>query len=471
MMTNTESIAPQPVNASAVASISPDGLEATIRIRPPENGGTALSYLALKIFLTQNKITFGLDEDTLRSLGERPVYNTTLVIARGTPPEDGADARIVYYIETDMKLKPKEKEDGKVDFKELGLIQEVKRGQILCEKIEALPGNPGTTVSGASIPQAPGKDVALPAGSNTVLSEDKLKLYADLDGLIMIGGSKINVLNVYIVNGDVSLETGNIDFSGSVVVRGSVMGGFAVRADGDVTVDGVVESANITSGGTLVVRGGFFGGDSGRLDVAGDLICRFIEGGEVNVKGSLESTYIINATVICGGAVNLTGKGLIRGGHIKARSSVTANLFGSPKALSAKTVIEAGTDLGLLEDYEWLKADFKQTEKKISELEADIAPLEKARAAGFLTPDKVSQLNKAKAALAELQPSYKDMKEMVAIFEQQISQLVRATVNVKQAAYAGLKIIVGDASMTLQSDIERVSFCRSNDGIIFRPIW
>ena len=469
-MTNLDALTFLPVNAAAVVKISSDGFEATIKISPPENGGTTLSYLDLKILLTQNKITFGLEEDTLKSLGERPVYDTPVVVAHGVPPENGVDAKLVYYIETDLKLKPKEREDGSVDFKELGLIQKVRQGQILCEKIEALPGKPGTTVSGKNIPQHPGRDTALPSGKNTVLSEDKLKLYSNLDGLIMIAGSKINVLNAYIVDGDVSLETGNIDFSGSVIIRGSVMRGFTVRADGDVTVNGVVEAANIIAGGTLVVRGGFFGGDSGRLDITGNVVCRYIEGGEVNVNGDLETTYIINAKITCGGSVNLTGRGLIRGGNVTARLSVNANLLGSSNLLSAPTVIEAGTDLSLIEHYEELKGRLNKTRNKISELEAVVTPLAKARAAGFLASEKVQTLEEAMADLDKLQSSYEELKEMVSILEKQVAHLVRATVNVRKTAYARLKIVIGDASITLESDIERVSFFNTSDGISFKPL-
>jgi len=461
---------PPPVPAAASAVTTVDGLQATIRISPPENGGNPMSYESLKIFLARNRIVFGIDEGTLRMLGTQPIYDTDLVIARGVQSEDGTDARLNYHIETDRQLRPKEKEDGSVDFKDLGAIQEVTQGQLLCEKIPATPGKDGTNVSGRNIPCVSGRDVSLPEGQNTVASEDKLKLYAGVDGHISVMAGKVNVLNTFTVRGDVSVETGNIDFSGNVIVRGDVASGFSIRADGDVSVDGVVEAAKITAGGALVIRGGFLGGDSGTLDIAGSAACRFIESGQVNVRGDLETTYIMNAAVKCGGTVNLTGKGLIRGGYISARTSVTANYLGSPRASSANTVIEIGNDTQLLERYEQLKAEIGAEEVNIRRFEAMVGPMEKAQEKGYLAPDKAEQLEQAKKFLEAAAPAQEAKREMLAVLEGHVERLGRGSVNVRKTAYTGLKLVIGDETIILQSDHERVSFYNGQEGITFVPL-
>ena len=461
---------PPPADAMAFAVTSPDSLQATIRIKPPENGGRPLSYEMLKIFLAKNRIVFGLDEGTMRMLSNSPIYDTDLVIARGVQSEDGVDARLIYHIDTDRQLRPKEKEDGSVDFKELGAIQEATQGQLLCEKIPATPGKNGTDVSGRNIPCVAGRELALPEGQNTVVSDDKLRLYAGLDGHISVAAGKINVLNTFTVRGDVSVETGNIDFSGNVVVRGDVSSGFSIRAEGDVTVDGVVEAAKIFAGGTLVIRGGFLGGDSGLLDIAGNAVCRFIESGQVNVRGDLETTYIMNATVKCGGTVNLTGKGLIRGGYVSARTSVTANYLGSPKASSANTVIEIGNDVTLLERYELQKSEAAEMAVKISELEQNISRMEKAKSIGQLSPANINQLEQGKTLLEGLKATHDNMKEILDVLESHVSRLGRGTVNVRKTAYTGLKLVIGDETLILQNDHERVSFYDSADGITFVPL-
>jgi uncharacterized protein (DUF342 family) len=459
-----------PVNAEAIVTIAPSGLEASVRIKPPENGGTNLSHIMLKLVLAKNRVVFGVDDEVLKSLGEKPVYNTDFIVAHGIASENGADAELIYHVETNRQLKPKEREDGSVDFKDLGIIQDIKTGSLLCEKIPAVKGTPGTDVKGTPISAVDGKDKSLPEGKNTYMDEDKLRLYSSVDGHVTVLAGKINVLDVYTVNGNVSNETGNIDFSGNVVVRGDVSQGFSVKATGDVTVEGVVEAAKIIVGGNLVIRGGFLGGDSGFLEVGGNATCRFIEGGKATVRGNLDTTYIMNAAVQCGGTVNLIGKGLIRGGHVSARTSVTANFLGSPKASSANTVIEIGNDPFLIERVQQLEAEAEGQQKNIAGLEAMIGPMEKAKQAGYLTLDKVKQLEKAVQLLESLKPAYIDITESLELLKAQMEALGRGMVSVKKTAYTGLKIIIGTESLILQTEHDRVSFYTGQDGITFMPL-
>jgi uncharacterized protein (DUF342 family) len=469
-MTNIDINILPPVDAEAFITVSHDGLEASLKIKPPENGGKDLAFPMLKIFAAKNRVIFGVDDGILKSLGEKPVYNTEFIIARGIHKENGTHAELVYHVETHRQIKPKERADGTVDFKDLGLIQEIKKGQLLCEKIPASPGKPGTDVRGVALAAVDGKDIALPEGKNTVVSEDKLKLFSALDGQVTFAGGKINILNTFTVEGNVSVETGNIDFNGNVVVRGDVAHGYTIKAAGDVTVEGVVESAKLTVSGDLVIKGGFLGSDGGELEVAGSAFCRFIEGGQAIVKGNLDTTYIMNARVICGGTVNLSGKGLVRGGYLSARTCITANFLGSPQASSGNTVIEIGKDPFLIAQYEQLTKEAEEQEANIANLEAVVVPMTKAKQSGILTFEKVKQLEQAVALLENLKPAYISLKETLENIEAVIESLGRGTVNVQKTAYTGLKIVIGQETLILQKDHDYVTFYNGADGITFVPL-
>jgi uncharacterized protein (DUF342 family) len=112
---------PPPVNAEAVLTVKDSGLEALIKIKPPKNGGLDLTYDLLKECVSKNGITFGIIDNVLQQLARKPAYDFDFVVATGTPCKDGEDAELIYYIETNRNLKPKEKADGSVDFKELGV--------------------------------------------------------------------------------------------------------------------------------------------------------------------------------------------------------------------------------------------------------------------------------------------------------------------------------------------------------------
>jgi uncharacterized protein (DUF342 family) len=350
----------------------------------------------------------------------------------------------------------------------MGTVQEAKAEQVLCEKIPATLGVPGTTVKGREIAPTPGKDKAMPAGKNTVVSEDHLKLLASLGGHISVVGGKINILEIFVVPGNVSSQTGNITFSGNVIVKGDVSQGFSVQAAGDVTVNGVVESARITAGGSLIIRGGFRGGEAGELDIGGNAACSFVEGGRVSVKGNLDTSYIINSTVKCGGSINLTGKGLIRGGNIIARESITANIIGGSIS-SSTTVIEVGNDPAMLERFKTVGKEIETYAKNIKDVELVLNTLMKLKEINHLSPEKEANLAKASAYIESIQEPYLALKEEHESLKAKMAEIGFGKINVKKTAYPGLKIIMGNDSLTLQVDHSFVTFLRGPEGITFTP--
>ena len=72
-------------------------------------------------------------------------------------------------------------------------------------------------------------------------------MYAAIDGLVTkTEKEKLNVFPVYEVNGDVDYNIGNIDFVGTVVIRGNILTGFRVKASGDIRVTGGIEGAEVS---------------------------------------------------------------------------------------------------------------------------------------------------------------------------------------------------------------------------------
>jgi len=61
----------------------------------------------------------------------------------------------------------------------------------------------------------------------------------------------------------VDFVTGNIFFNGNVVVCGTVLDGFEIKADGDIIVSKIVESATLTAGRDVIVKGGVLGRGKG----------------------------------------------------------------------------------------------------------------------------------------------------------------------------------------------------------------
>jgi hypothetical protein len=457
---------PPPVPAEAKVRITRDELEAYITLIPPRHDGPELSLAELKLALIKNGIMHGIDNNLLSTLAENPIYEIEFTIAKGTPKTDGENAELFYKVDMERRLMPKEKEDGSIDFRDLGIIQEVSQGAVLCEKIAATPGIPGTTVKATAIAPMPGKDKSMPMGKNVVFSDDHLKLLAGVDGHISIAGGKINVLDVFVVAGDVSSQTGNISFVGNVMIKGNVTQGYTVKSSGDVTINGVVESAKIITGGDLLIKGGFRGGETGELEIDGNAACSFIEGGTVRVRGNIDTSYIINSTVKCGGSVVLSGRGLIRGGSVTARESITANYIGAAVS-SAVTTVEVGNDPDIIERFKKVNQDMAVQDKNIKGVELVINSLMKLKQINRLPPDKAANLEKAELYVANMKETFLALRDEREVLKTQIEEIGYGKLNVKNTAYHGTKIVIGPEATTLQVDHSFCTFLRDVNGITF----
>ena len=195
-------------------------MKAYLNCRPPSANGADPNFDSIVGFLKANGVVYGIKEDAIREFTDHPVYDNPVLVAEGTSPVNGSDARIIYNFEIDRtKIKLKEK-NGRVDFKESNVIQNVVEGQALAKKVPPEDGRPGRTVTGKLLPANDGKDISFDLGKNVHLSDDGVTALASINGQVVIVNGKINVEPVYVVEGDVNLKTGgNVIFLGTVIVR------------------------------------------------------------------------------------------------------------------------------------------------------------------------------------------------------------------------------------------------------------
>jgi len=237
-------------------------------------------------------------------------YMMPIVIAEGIPPKNGLDARFDYKIDISKAGKPKELENGKIDYRELDNVIMVKKDDVILEKIPPTEGEPGEDVYGNIIPPVPGKDKPLPAGKNTYITEDGLKLCAKIDGFIYISDLGVNVGDTFLVNSSLNYQIGNIHYAGDVYIKENVLNGFIIESDnGNIAIDGEVEGATIIAKkGDIEIKKGAFS-KSKLIAPNGKIVCSILQGGvEVEAKE----------------VVNLDKKGLSKKDYKKEYESLSA---------------------------------------------------------------------------------------------------------------------------------------------------
>lgn len=127
-----------------IIKTSDDGLKATITYNLPKSALDLKNRdsLVKETYeaLTKHGIIFGIKREFF--FGEIET-GKTYTIAEGEASVDGKDSIIKMYELSEHK--PEIKEDGKADYYDLKLINKVKAGDWLGERIEATEGFPGRT--------------------------------------------------------------------------------------------------------------------------------------------------------------------------------------------------------------------------------------------------------------------------------------------------------------------------------------
>lgn len=450
------------VDAIVHISISPDGLQAVLSMEPPQNGGAAPTLEALHTALNTQKISFQVNEQLLQVLADNPTYNRDLLIANGIPPVHGIDGTVSFQIKTQKTvLTPKVREDGTVDYHDLGLVENVSKGQVLCVLTPPTEGTPGMTVKGAPIPQKRGQPVPSLQGKNTVLSEDGTAILSALDGQADYDGRKINVNETFMVKENVDNSTGDIRVTGNLTVKGSVLPGFVLEAGGNIEIRGSVENATIRAGGSIHLYSGIVGGE---LTCEGDLQCRFIENSNVTVKGDIQAEYLINSSVRCGKNIRIVGKiAKIIGGSCMAGQNIEAHTIGTES--NVKTKLTIGTDPAVFVRQQELLAQVSEASQRLEKLTPLLRILNQLEAAGRLTPDK-------KLALENVRFSFdSDTKflEDADVELEEIAQTVRlkgfGRVICPGFVHPGTLVEIGGAALAVKDTLKNVSLYYG-DGLI-----
>ena len=226
--------------------LTPDEMKAFAIVSKPEKWGRVLEPEDIMANLDLKGVKFGILEDKIREMLDAEIYNTPVLVAQGKQVEYGVDAVITYNFRTETdKIQLKEEENGRVDFFNLDLVQNVVAGQVLATKTPATLGAAGRTVTNKRIETKPGKDTPFVPGRNCHLEADGLSIVSDIHGQVLLANNKVVVDPVYEVAGNLDMGVGNVTFLGTVVVKGNVEENLEIKAAGNVEILGTVNEAKI----------------------------------------------------------------------------------------------------------------------------------------------------------------------------------------------------------------------------------
>lgn len=448
------------VDGEALVVIDANRMNAYLTITAPVGDGQPCTREKALQALTNSRVVFGINEDMVAEALREHNWGQTVQVATGKQPQHGEPAQITYrFPGAELRNGPKVDDHGTVNFKDLGLINNVRSGELLAEKYPMTEGIPGMDVTGVPLVARKGKDLIMAAGKNTRIDPSGRYLFAQSDGHATIIGNRVEVSPVFDVRGDVDYSTGDIDFIGTVRIMGNVMTGFKVKAGGDIEIGGSVEGAEVVADGSILVRGGIGGGLKGFVKAEGNITARFVENSRIEAGLSVfVKEAIIQSQVKAGSMVKVTDKkAIIVGGIIQAAREVESKILGSQ--LATQTVVEVGVNPHYRDEYQRIHKERKEKKQTLSNIDQSLKSYQRY----LNNPDQLN--DKQKQALVKLLDLYKvlrqeldEMEQRMEFLEDEFESSQNAQVKAHDMAYPGVRISIGKSIYIVNDPIKYSAF-------------
>jgi len=299
-----------------------------------------ITFLKLFPSLDQYQIQANLDEAI-------KAHNPYVLIAKGRSMEEAFNDYVIPSVSLEKSV-GKIKEDGKIDYKERGTIKEVFTGDIVGDFYKGTPGKEGFNVFGQRIAiirtikgAAPGKNLYQDPENPKVMK-------SQINGFLEIKQNVLDVNETLVIFTDIDYDTGNIEFSGNIEIKGKICDGFTVTSFGNLVVHGVVEGANLFSRNDMTLISGVISKPDYKIECHGNFKARFIQNANVKVKKSINvDEFIYDSHVECNEIVRVVNKtGVIVGGRVTALKRIEANVAGNKSGVVTELVCGVDQELG-----------------------------------------------------------------------------------------------------------------------------
>lgn len=447
-------------------SISQSDLAASIKVIPRAEEISTIPTSDLYEAISEAGVKFGLWNEIVSQVAEDRVVNKWVTIAKGEKSAEGEDGYVKYHFNKEgRRAKLKEDESGRVNIKDMNLIDNVKKDDILCELVQPETGKSGMSVKGEEIIGKIGAPGSLPSGKNVEVSEDGSKLIASIDGMVVWEESQVNVEPIYVVD-KVDSSTGNVRFNGSVVVNGEVGDGYEIHAGEDVTIAMSVGRVVINAGGNIRIGGGILGQEKAAITAEGSIRAKFIQDAQVKSRQEIIiEDYVRNSEITASGPVIVKNPaGWITGSTVSSEAWVYCHTIGhETNPLDTRLII--GHNPRLHDERENLKAEFLEKIGDFLKLQASITKLRMIKAKSKLSAQQEDLNTKILNAVETIRHNITVIDARINELTNKINTVFSGNIYIDGIANEGTRIILGKATREITESRLKTQFSLENNEI------
>ncbi len=256
--------------------------------------------------------------------GEPPTE--PFLVAEGTAPEEGCHGEFIW--DPLFEGGSSSPDESRIDYRTVNMILTVEPGQAVGTIEPPIQPQPGIDVHGGQIP-AKGRVEAVTLQGNVHLGEDGLSVIAEEAGRVIIEGRRLHIRPVLEIHGDVDFESGNVNATSDVSIRGTVLDLFQVISRKSIAIGGAVEAARVVAREDVLVRGGILSRSKGTVRAGGSIGTKMCTEADVRCNEHLEvAREAINSTLFTNGKL-ISPRAAIIGGRAYAREGAEVHTLGS----------------------------------------------------------------------------------------------------------------------------------------------
>ncbi len=456
--------------------ISMDKLQAFINI-PAE--ALPLSKESIDSLLQEHKISFGIKNEIVEQLQSGSVSAGEYLIAQGVIPENGQNSQNIFHFNTIpfIEREPLKREDDSFDYYNKGIVDYVNENDIIAEITPPTFGINGKNVLGEIIPAKKGILTTIHFDKTIAYSEHDYKYIALQTGHPILKDNRLSILTDFEVK-DVDLSTGNIYYSGDIIVHENVRSGFDLKTKKNIKILGAIHHSNIYAGGNILCEGGKIPGEEGSLVAGGDITIPFVDGGEIKAGGNLIiKNHLINTQasvkndVLCDET-----EGLILGGKITAGNLIQTFDLGSHNETKTEIILDNLSErLARLKEIESIKKD--QT-KELNDGLPTFQRLEKLiKNNHFIDSMNKEQMDRILNTYAHLVNQRKKLQQESALLNKERQEILESIkfgkspeLHVYGTVHAKVHITINNAHTLIRNALTNIKFSVFNDEIQIHSI-
>lgn len=378
-----------------------------------------------------------------------PGQEHRIVLAQGAPPQHGEDGRIEWLVSEPAQTAHESTDQNEaVSHYERSTYIVVKTGDTIARVIAPTPGVDGRDVQGKTVSAKPGRPAAIKV-DESVIRDASGALIAQADGVLQRANNSVLVLQILEVPGYVDFSTGHIDFVGSVTVREGIRDRFVVKATGGVEVRGLIEAATIECGGSLAAQGGMAGRERGHVNVGADLIAKYLDNIQGEVRGDLEvQREAISCDLVVHGEVKMP-TGTIIGGRVVSTGRVEVAALGSGACVPTEIVL--GTVPRLEPSIHQLQRLIEQLTAKREKLDAEMKLMKKGARMSNADKERQTELTYEHQTVATKLAQAVAVGDVLA---NRVREMRTVDLTVSRKLFAGVILTVGEQSFKITSDVK-----------------